>query len=662
MENSGDESAAKFISALIKSVQTLCHGYLEFQNGIEIIGHINLNVDKGSSLDYILKEKVCKNAENSTLFISNSFHAEPKQEQEVLGKQAQTGNQTVQNSDVTDSGDGSRVSSAISSISSNLTGIRDRPRGSYGAKDSNSSHSHHRTGKRRASSDQSGDVCPAKVPSHHDGSHLCSDSPYRPSSGSPVDSKLGLQNLHTADHEASETMLPQTANVPDNSDIGVNLAGSVLEPVENRRHAGIAERDDDSDGDLEVTFIKEEYVEGERGACDFDSSGQQYIGGPHDRNSEGMPDPSVFPVALHSSSAPSTYVPSAHDPGAAGQQYPGGGPSQPQPGPSGTRGPVWPLPLTRRRGGNKTAPNKPLHHKTFVCDLCSVAFSSQSAMQAHGRTAHAKRFPYICSVCEKGFTIREQYRDHVNMHNNVQAHFCPGCSRPFTFKSNLRKHLRRWRNHPNRGGASRHYASYTQQQSGSWEREPSHRGDGYLPVSTCSPTVKDERNEDMIVVDEFGAPFSRIDYLDALTDGEQCKFCGADVNSRGYGGLSNPASLDASVHSSQHSLSHSGVPFSDSVGQSVAPNSKCWKCKYCEAVFTSYSELLGHTNSIHLNRQQYVCNLCGKGFSQSEHYNDHMNMHYNVKAHVCAYCSASFTYKTNLRRHLRSGVCKKYCE
>ena len=40
MEKLDEESATKFINALIKSVQTLCHGYLDFHNGIEIIGHI----------------------------------------------------------------------------------------------------------------------------------------------------------------------------------------------------------------------------------------------------------------------------------------------------------------------------------------------------------------------------------------------------------------------------------------------------------------------------------------------------------------------------------------------------------------------------------------------------------------------------------------------
>ncbi|XP_076460630.1 uncharacterized protein LOC143293555 isoform X22 [Babylonia areolata] len=458
MDKTGDEAASKFISALIKSVQTLCHGYLDFQTGIEIIGHINLSVDKGSSLDYILKEKVCKNAENSTLFISNSFHAEPKSEQEVPGKQGQAGNQTVQNSEVADSGDSSKVSSAISSISSNLTGIRDRRQHSSGAKDSDSSYSHYRAGKRKASSDQMNDVCPAKVSSHHDSSRLSSDSPYRPNSSSPVDSKLGLQGLQTADGESSETMLPQTANVTDGSDIGVNLAGSVLEPVESQSNTDLPERDEDSDGDLEVTFIKEEYVEGDRSACEFDSSGQQYLG-PHDRNSEGMPDPSVFPVALHSGSAPSTYVPSGHDPGAVGQQYPGGVPSQPQPGPSGSRGLPWSSvgrseckatppqsadlsTLQQSLDSSSRPPPSMQCSKPLVCEFCHAAFASNNGLRGHINKVHLHCTPFTCDICGKGFNFKRHFEGHMNTHNNVKAFKCSACSCQFTYRASLYRHVR----------------------------------------------------------------------------------------------------------------------------------------------------------------------------------------------------------------------------
>ncbi|GFR65869.1 hypothetical protein ElyMa_005542500 [Elysia marginata] len=71
------DSSSKFISSLAKFLQSLCNGYVEFNNGVEVIGHIYINVDTGKKIDYILNEKVCKTEENSVTFISNSFHAQP---------------------------------------------------------------------------------------------------------------------------------------------------------------------------------------------------------------------------------------------------------------------------------------------------------------------------------------------------------------------------------------------------------------------------------------------------------------------------------------------------------------------------------------------------------------------------------------------------------
>ncbi|XP_076464993.1 uncharacterized protein LOC143296877 isoform X3 [Babylonia areolata] len=491
MEKLGDESAAKFINALIKSVQTLCHGYLDFQNGVEIIGHINLSVDKGNSLDYILKEKVCKNAENSTLFISNSFHAEPKPEQEVSGKTSQSGNQLTQNSESPDTAESGRVSSAICSISTALTESRERSRRNSGAKDSGSSHSQPNAVKRKASEEESSEFRPAKISYHDNFSHVTSESSHPQGSSSPVDSKESLLALRTADTDMSETVLPQTASVrSDGLDIGVNLAGSVLEPVEGQNNPDLQDREDDSDGDLEVTFIKEEYVEGEGPSCDFES--QQFARGPQQRASDGLPDPSIFSLGPQSSSASSTYVPSA-----AGPQFPVGtssSTSQPQPGPSGMRGSVWSQPkltdtlqsmpslsqrpvvshegeifledgvtlsaacspsagvnprLVKQGGGGggagddlaasqfQSPPDRPL----LCCEFCDATFATAGGLKKHTNSIHFKKYAFHCGICGRGIHEIERYKDHMNMHFNVKAHKCPFCLRQFTFRSDVRRHI-----------------------------------------------------------------------------------------------------------------------------------------------------------------------------------------------------------------------------
>ncbi|XP_076460640.1 uncharacterized protein LOC143293559 isoform X1 [Babylonia areolata] len=311
-----EEAAAQFINALIKSVQTLCHGYLEFQNGIEIIGHINLSVDKGGSLDYILKEKVCRNAENSTLFISNSFYAESKAE-EITQRRYSPLDSNAGPDVAMAQREGSKLASAISSISSSLSREKHK-RGSDGRE----SHSSHKGSKRRSSQDHS-EGHPAKV------THMLPESMHSGRGSSPVRSRGSLQGLGSPDGAASETLLPQTASVGDGSGIGVNLAGSVLEPVGNQNESDLARRDDDSDGDLEVTFIKEEYGQGDSSAGDFDSSGGHQFGG-----GSSLRDGSRFPVGLHDSSA--GFMPGSFDQGA--QYSPSDIASTSQPGPSGIRG------------------------------------------------------------------------------------------------------------------------------------------------------------------------------------------------------------------------------------------------------------------------------------------------------------------------------------
>ena len=82
--------------------------------------------------------------------------------------------------------------------------------------------------------------------------------------------------------------------------------------------------------------------------------------------------------------------------------------------------------------------------KTVVCVLCNATFASAGVLKVHTNCVHLKNYPYTCGVCriKKGFTTKERFTDHMNMHNNIKVHQCPKCSRLFTFKANLRKHLR----------------------------------------------------------------------------------------------------------------------------------------------------------------------------------------------------------------------------
>lgn len=73
-----EDTASKFVSSLVKSIQSLCNGYIEFASSIEVIGHIHVNIDRNLKFNYVLSEEVNKSrSEAATVFSSHSYHSKP---------------------------------------------------------------------------------------------------------------------------------------------------------------------------------------------------------------------------------------------------------------------------------------------------------------------------------------------------------------------------------------------------------------------------------------------------------------------------------------------------------------------------------------------------------------------------------------------------------
>ncbi|KAK7109908.1 hypothetical protein V1264_013866 [Littorina saxatilis] len=83
------------------------------------------------------------------------------------------------------------------------------------------------------------------------------------------------------------------------------------------------------------------------------------------------------------------------------------------------------------------------------------------------------------------------------------------------------------------------------------------------------------------------------------------------------------------------------------------------RCEICFATFTTKGGLVRHTDGVHLNKHRHRCSICGRGFSVTELFHDHLNMHNNIKAHSCPHCGKDYTYKSSLRQHLREGHCSQ---
>ena len=70
------KTSTKFISSLAKIMQSLCNGYVEFIDNVQVTGHLYLSIDASKTIEYYVDETVTKSKDSDVVFKSNSFHAQ----------------------------------------------------------------------------------------------------------------------------------------------------------------------------------------------------------------------------------------------------------------------------------------------------------------------------------------------------------------------------------------------------------------------------------------------------------------------------------------------------------------------------------------------------------------------------------------------------------
>ncbi|BFZ01418.1 hypothetical protein BsWGS_04466 [Bradybaena similaris] len=246
------DSSSKFISSLAKFLQSLCNGYVEFDSGVHVIGHLYLSVDTGKTIDYILNEKVCKTDENSVTFISNSFHAQPAEKPKPPGKR------TAKDSDKADF--------KAEDNTENYVAPQGEPRstnvGTLPASRIANQNSPHSQGTKRpyspshTSQSKTGRVSPKHKKNRTDSLDQNPPQPANPSGDGSIQSVPSP----AVDAGPSNTSA-RNSDVPHGSRINESYEQNYFQPDdENSLTEEPEERDIKPSIDTDVTFIKEEYA------------------------------------------------------------------------------------------------------------------------------------------------------------------------------------------------------------------------------------------------------------------------------------------------------------------------------------------------------------------------------------------------------------------
>ena len=82
-----------------------------------------------------------------------------------------------------------------------------------------------------------------------------------------------------------------------------------------------------------------------------------------------------------------------------------------------------------------------LRGKRFNCPRCPCTYSSKGSLTEHVRHIHENASRYRCETCEKGFSIRSHYYDHLAAHTGVKRYVCSVCLKEFTSKRTLKAHM-----------------------------------------------------------------------------------------------------------------------------------------------------------------------------------------------------------------------------
>uniref|UniRef100_A0ABM5FV15 Zinc finger protein 420-like n=1 Tax=Pogona vitticeps TaxID=103695 RepID=A0ABM5FV15_9SAUR len=202
------------------------------------------------------------------------------------------------------------------------------------------------------------------------------------------------------------------------------------------------------------------------------------------------------------------------------------------------------------QAGKETSARK----KPFKCTVCGKGFSQRSTLADHHRI-HTGEKPYTCSECGKSFSRIRALTDHQRTHTGEKPYKCLVCGKRFSQSSNFAYHKK------------------------------THTGEKPFECSVCG--------------ESFGRSRALMDHQRIHT-GEKpykCSECGK--------------SFTQSSTLTYHQRTHTGE--------------KPYQCSECGKSFTQSSNLTAHKKTHAF--KPFKCPVCGKNFRTSENFAFHLEIH-----------------------------------
>ena len=84
--------------------------------------------------------------------------------------------------------------------------------------------------------------------------------------------------------------------------------------------------------------------------------------------------------------------------------------------------------------------------KPFICTVCQKGFTTKLSLKVHIETVHEGKKPFECPICKKSFTQKNAMTRHINsLHaetdEKLKPHICDLCNASFARQSHLKGHI-----------------------------------------------------------------------------------------------------------------------------------------------------------------------------------------------------------------------------
>ncbi|XP_050398158.1 uncharacterized protein LOC126816058 isoform X3 [Patella vulgata] len=380
------EAASNFINSLVRNLQVLCHSNVDFSEDVEVIGHIYLSVDKSKKFNYIVNEKVCKSDDSSTVFVSNSFHADQKKKEKETAP-ARTGQ--------SDSGNDERDT-------------RHKRHANFGNERTQYHHQGPHIGNNKRSTQhfsQSEYSSPPQKQRRHNPENRLNTPVSRDSfsvKSETSDANSALSSPHHQSYQSPSKSSPAKSSTPSSDPVDIDLTSIKDEPIEDKSCIF------SSDSSWNQQSMMDQQLHGNQ-------HNRSRLGSSSNYRDQGEEQFGIYPVAMHQINTSDgqlniealSQMSSSNNPSTSGEL-------------SDQLMSMVPAGFGEDDGFQSGSYlNCQASRLSVNCPICGILLSQRRSLTQHVREKHSN-IRHNCSHCDASFTRRITMLNHVNkFHNNT---------------------------------------------------------------------------------------------------------------------------------------------------------------------------------------------------------------------------------------------------